>query len=336
MKRQITFAVGFVITALSLYIAFRNMDFVEVYSILRQARYEFVALSLLIMIGNSLVRGWRWYILMQRRLPFADSFWLWNAGFLFNNILPAKLGEVIRALLASRRPGISFPGAASSIIVERQFDSLSVVLMFGLALLGLKLPGWATRTVELIGIVSLAGIIAMAYVARHPEGVLNLGAKVLSWMPGISLDKALSFLTPFVEGLGGLSDLRTFVGAVALTVAAWLCATGAAWTFMLAFWPEVPLSVGLLVTATTGLGIAIPSAPAGLGPFEAIVVATLVAVGYDTSASQGFAIARHAQLFVFTSVLGIIGLLRDRTDFWDTVHQARTVKSKMEVAGQSK
>jgi uncharacterized protein (TIRG00374 family) len=289
-------------------------------------RYKYVILSMATIVISSMMRGIRWNILMQGRISIADGFWLFNIGYLFNNVLPARLGEFSRAILGGRRQGVSFTSALSSIVVERLFDLVSVVVLLGIALIALPLPDWAATSGLVAGGGSLAGIIVLALAARYPAPALKIGVWMLALIPGVSRERATSFLAPFVEGLGAVSDLRTFAGGFGMSLACWAVSGISTWLLMLAFWSEVPIPVVALTLGAAGLGVAVPAAPAGVGPFQAAVIAALTAAGYDESISQSFSIAMHFAIFVLTCLLGIGGLLREGVSFGQVARQAQELK----------
>ncbi len=322
MRRWHTLVIGLAVSGAALYLAFRRADGSAILLAFRTARYVYVALGMGLVLITVMMRGLRWSALTQGRLSPIDGFWLFNIGFLFNNILPARIGEIARAVLAGRRPGMHFTSALSSIVVERLFDMVSVVVLFGIVLIGLDLPGWATSAGALMGAGAVAGMIVLALAARWPGRALSVGAHALALLPRLDRTRARQFLEPFVQGLGAVSDLRTFIVGLFLSIAAWIASGIAAWALMHAFWPSVPLIHGLLSVAAAGLGIAVPAAPSGVGPYEAAVIGVLTASGYQPDASRSFAIAMHGLNFILTSVCGILGLLRDGISFSEVARQA--------------
>jgi uncharacterized protein (TIRG00374 family) len=219
-----------------------------------------------------------------------------------------------------------FTSALSSIVVERLFDFVSVVVLLGIVLLGLPLPGWATTAGAAVGAGSVAAIVALAIAARRPEWALNVGSWILAIIPRVSREQARSFLAPFVDGLGGVSDPRTFALGLTLSVLAWLGSGVATWVMMLAFWHSVPLIVAMMAVAAAGLGIAVPAAPSGVGPYEAAVIGVLSAIGYNADISRSFAFALHGANFIMTSSLGVIGLMREGLSFQEVASEARALK----------
>jgi uncharacterized protein (TIRG00374 family) len=329
MKRWQTLAIGIGISAIALYLAFRQTDIGAALTSFRTARYSFIALGIGITIVGIVIRGWRWRLLTNRQLPLGDSFWLWNVGFFFNNILPARLGEVVRALLAGRRPTMSFASAFSSIVVERLFDMVSVVVMLGIALIGLDLPGWARSAGIVMGLGAAGGIVFLALAARHQEWALEFSSKLLSMLPRVSEEAGRAIIKPFIDGLGGVSDWRIFIGGLGLSIVAWLVSALTTWAVLLAFWPGTTFIKGVLVVATAGLGFSIPSAPSGVGPYEAAVIATMTALGYEANASRSFAVAIHLIAFLVTSLLGIIGLIREGVSIRDLTSEANALKTQL-------
>ncbi len=323
MKRWWTFLIGLLISAAALYLAFRNANLAEMAGAFSSLRYEYVILSLVTVILSDVMRGMRWSMLVQGRISMTDSFWLFNVGYLFNNVLPARLGELARAILGGRRPGVTFTSALSSIVVERLFDLISVVILLGVALIALPLPDWATTGGIGVGLGSVAGVIVVALAARYPEPALKVGTWTLALIPGISRERANAFLAPFVDGLGAVSDWRNFAIGFGMSLACWAVSGLSTWLLMLAFWPAIPIPVAAFVLGAAGLGVAVPAAPASVGPFQAAVIGALVAVGYDLSTSQSFSIALWLSTLVVTCLLGIGGLLREGVSFGQVARQAQ-------------
>jgi uncharacterized protein (TIRG00374 family) len=335
MKRWHTLVIGLLISAAALYLAFRQADFGAILNEFRTARYEYLLAGVTLIVLTTVLRGWRWSILTQGRISTVDGTWLFNVGFLFNNVLPAKLGEIARAVLAGRRPQMHFTIALSSIIVERLFDMVSVVVMIAVVLVTLELPDVITAFGALMGVIAVIGIVVLAIAARYPERALRLGARSLAVLPRIDYASAFTFLKPFVEGLSAVSSLKTFVLGMVISIIAWLLSAFTTWITMLAFWDNIPLMYGVAVVAAAGLGVALPAAPAGVGPFEAAVIVVLTALGLEQDASRSFAIAIHFLTILATSGLGVIGLLREGMSFGEVARAAQSIETAQTLGSSS-
>jgi len=327
MKRWLPILIGLIITALALVLAFQNTDFAAVLAAMRAIKPGWAVAGLAAVAISASTRGARWSLLLEGRLKLVDAFWLWTLGFLFNNVLPFKLGEVARAVLAGRRPGMSFGAALSSVVVERLFDMVAVVMLVGIAIVSQPLPDWAKQAGAVMGVGALGALVALAVAARNPQGALTLGSQLIGWVPRMGSERARALLAPFVEGLGGVRDWRTFAGGFGMTLVAWVASIAAMWIMMMVFWDSVPLKDAVLALSAAGLGVTVPSAPSSVGPYEAAVIAVLTAIQYDRATTQAFAVVAHAAIFVVTSALGLIGLLREGVSFGQIAREAQDVRS---------
>jgi len=322
MKRWQSLVLGLIISAAALALALRQATVGRVAEALRTARYEYVLACAAIAALGTLVRGWRWSALTEGRLSAIDGFFLFNTGFLFNNILPARLGEAVRAYLAGRHPGMHFTSALSSIIVERLFDMAALAGLVGGLLLALPLPGWATAAGAFMGAAAGVGIAILAVAAHRPDFILRLGGRILGLIPRFSGGRGQEILRPYVDGLAALRSWRVFFAGIGLSIAAWIISCLGGWVLMLAFWGQPPLRDGFLVTAAAGLGISVPGAPSGIGPFEAAVTEALAYVSYNRETALGYAFVLHAAGIAVTSLLGAVGLLREGVSFQEALRGA--------------
>lgn len=326
MKRWQTIVLGLVVSGAALYLSLRQANFGEMAVAFQEANLGLIAVAAAMFTILVAVRGWRWSVLTQGRLNPVDGAWLFSVGFLFNNILPARIGEIARGVLAGRREKLHFTSAMSSIVVERLFDMIAIVVMFGVILLGLDLPEWATSAGILMGIGATTGLAILAIAAQRPDFALETGASILSVIPKVSKEQVHSFLEPFVDGLGGVSDWRTFSLGMLLSLVAWFLSGFVGWVLLLAFFGATPIVIGLLAIAAAGLGIAVPAAPSGLGAFHAAVIGVLTAVDYPADAARSYAFALHGLNFGMTTLLGIIGLLREGVSFGEVRDAALAVQ----------
>jgi glycosyltransferase 2 family protein len=261
----------------------------------------------------------RWRLLLRhesgRPYPAAP---LWHAvalGFMANNILPLRAGELIRTYTASRLSNIRFTTVLSSIAVERIFDGLTIVALLTVALLSPDLPGEV-----MVGGVSVAGIarvggllgglalLAAIAVLAAPLPAERLVRSLLPW------PNAANRVVSLIEGIRqGLVVLRTPVRLLLVvfwSFALWLVN---AWAFYVGFAAfDIPVSYlgALLMQALIVLGISIPSTPGFFGPFEAVIVAALALYGVPRDLAFSYAISYHVTSFIPITVLGLWSLAR--------------------------
>jgi uncharacterized protein (TIRG00374 family) len=261
----------------------------------------------------------RWRLLLRhesgRPYPAAP---LWHAvalGFMANNVLPLRAGELVRSYTASRLADIRFTTVLSSVAVERIFDGLTIAGLLTLALLSPDLPGSVkvggvsvAHLARVGGILGgLALVLAVAVLAA-PLAAERLVRAAFPW-PTVA-----SRLVSLIEGIRqGLVVLRTparLVLVVFWSFALWLVNALAFYVGFAAF--DIPVSyVGaLLLQGLLVLGITIPSTPGFFGPFEAVIVAALALYGVPQDLAFSYAIAFHVTTFIPITVLGLWSLAR--------------------------
>jgi uncharacterized protein (TIRG00374 family) len=297
---------GLVITAVAVIALVYLVDLEQMRDALGRFDFRVLPVALAIFFGTLISRSMAWRTVLMERARFRDSFLALNQGYLLNNILPFRLGELGRALLIGERVGIRFWQALSSIVVERVFD-----LGFAAGLLLATFPlvvgaVWARSAAFVSLAIVVIGFGLLFVMARRPEMFTRLVERVTRPMPKLShwlKDKLSSFL----EGLSALKSASRF-----LQVAFWMLLTwffNVAWYYVLmrSFLPEATWLWALFSIAVASVGVAIPSSPAYVGVFEAVVVGALTLFGVDPAVSLAYALVGHVIYFVITGVIGVVG-----------------------------
>src|SRR5574339_1061077 len=116
-----------------------------------------------------LVRAQVWRTLLRNRASFGDVFWTVGEGYLLNNFLPFRLGEIGRAFLLSRKSGMQFMEILPTIVIERATD-----LGFNASILLLAIPfvvgaEGAGRIGIVVGAAILVGFVILYLLARYSQ-----------------------------------------------------------------------------------------------------------------------------------------------------------------------
>lgn len=260
----------------------------------------------------------RWRLLLRKESGEAyPTGPLWHAvalGFMANNLLPLRAGELIRSYTAARLTHARFSTVLSSIAVERIFDGLTVVALLTVALLHPDLPGAVAvggRSVaQLAQIAGGIGVVALLLAILVVIAPVSAERTVRRLLPARMRDRVIDLL----EGVRrGLTVLRTpaRLGAVIFwSLVLWLVNALAFYVGFAAF--DIPVSYigALLLQGLLVLGISIPSTPGFFGPFEAVIVAVLALYDVPRSLAFSYAIAFHLTSFVPITVLGLWSMIR--------------------------
>ena len=193
--------IGIVVSLFFLWVAFRQVsDVGHLAEALGSANYLWLAPAVALYLLGLLVRALRWRILLLpiARIPTGPLFGILSIGFLVNNVLPARLGEIARAILVGRRHGVSRSAALATVVVERIFDGVVMLLFLGVAsaTAGSRVaPEWLEVLVPLTAAAFGGAGIALAVLALAPTFALGLAARLLA-RAGMSLRGATAAPRP--------------------------------------------------------------------------------------------------------------------------------------------
>jgi uncharacterized protein (TIRG00374 family) len=319
-----TSLVGIVLSAGLLALILRQVELGEVRRHLASARPLPLVLTVVIATATFPLRAVRWrYLLRQpdgRPMPFAP---LWHAtamGFMANNVLPLRAGEIVRPLAVSRIAGIRFTTALASIAVERIFDALTVVLLLTVALaspgLGADVSVGGVPVSRLAGIVaalSAAGLIAGALVVARPLAAERVVRRLVP-APRIA-DRLVGLIEGIRQGLAALDSPARLAPVIVLSLVLWLVNAASFWIGFAAFDIPVGFTGALLVQGLLVFGVSVPSTPGYVGPFEAAIVAGLALYGVVEDRSFSYALAYHVTTFIPIVLLGLWSMVRTGIGF---------------------
>jgi uncharacterized protein (TIRG00374 family) len=301
---------GLIVSAISLAAVFYIADIRLLVEALRLADYRLVALAGLLAVVWLGVRAIVWRTLLQEKATYKQVFSTVNEGYLLNNILPFRLGEVARAFLLSGKAALSFWEVFSTILIERALD---VAMAAGLLLSTLSFvvgASWAWQAaVGTIALV-LTGLAALYLLARNQEWALTQFEKLTSrWAVLNRIGRTQ--LPRFISGLSVLTDTSRFLRTIAWMIVNWGIALVQYYLLLLAFFPDGEFLWAAFSLAVTTLGIAAPSSPGAVGIFELATVAALSVFGLSTSVALAYALTAHLLNYLITGVLGTYALARD-------------------------
>ena len=321
-----------------------QVDLGELKDALRDANYFLLAPSIAIYFVAVLFRAVRWRYLLapMKAIPVRRLYPVVIIGYMANNLLPVRLGEVVRSYYLARQEDLNTSSALATIAVERVYDGITLLAFAALAAPWLLLLGefdGAANVSRTTGTIFLAGAIAAftgmlafftllgssASFANRMEGLLRL-------VPAGPRPKAAGFFRTFVAGLAVLNSPGKHLGLFIYSLPVWLLECSVylmlAYSFGLdeyfdSVW--VLLLVVLLVTATSNLATAVPSAIGGIGPFEIVAQQTLVALGVGASLAGVYSGFVHlVALWLPVNLVGLVLLWRSNLSLRELTGTRRT------------
>ncbi len=313
---------GLIVSAGAVYLFLSVVDLGQMAHALSQMHAVYLLPCAALYIASYIFRALRWRHLM---LPVARvGFWPLLAalfiGFLANNILPAHLGEVVRAYLLGRDQGVKKSAVFATIVLERVYDGLTVLFLLMLVLLFMDLPDrgvegslLTTRGLHAagwLGFLLFAGLMAGLQLLRWQR------ARMLGWLafglrplPDRLAARLLDMAASFADGLE-VSRARDILWVVAHSLLIWLCLGLWAWSLFPAFDLRLGFMAGLLLEVVVALALLIPAAPAFLGTFHLAAAFTLGYLGASTGVAGSYAMVLWLVHFVTTNLMGLYFLWR--------------------------
>ncbi len=308
---------GVIISAVFLYLAFREVDFGQVWYYLRAATWAWVLLGLAIYFVGVYLRSLRWQRILNpvKHLPITRLFPVVCIGYMGNNVYPARAGEVLRSILLKQKDNVDISASLATIVVERLFDAITIL---GLVLLNLgqfsRRVGleWVSRVAVIGGIVfGLILLVFLGMVFLPVQTEAFFGWFINQLLPAKARSLAKNIISKFILGLGALKSPLAALQVLLLSCLIWLAEAGLYWGVMRALNLNLSFIQLLLVEGVVNLVLLIPAAPGGLGTFDAACKAMLELFGVSPDLALGFALLLRVALWVPITVLGAVLFFRE-------------------------
>jgi uncharacterized protein (TIRG00374 family) len=301
-------AIGVLISVACIYLVVRGVDLQKTADLLGGARPAWLLVAIAAVIADLVIRALRWQILIRPicRVPFRRLSAYMLVGYLANNVLPARLGELVRSHYLGDREGISRSATLGTVVVERVVDTVVLVGIGAAAILVLNVRGVVVNAI-LVGVAIAALLcvaLAVALAAHRLPGAGRASAFLGRW------PRIVGVATRLRDGLRVAALPRTVAAAAILSVAAWSCTVVAVLAAGQALGIQLTVGEGALLAAGTNLATAIPSGPGYLGTFEYAGQSIAVAFGLGASTGLALALVIHVLTLAVSSLGGAVALIR--------------------------
>ncbi len=323
MKRKTKrwlFWLGLVISVVFLYLAFREINYVELWSTIQTIQFWWLAPGVVVYFVGVAVRTWRWQYLLKplKKVAFGTLFPIINIGYMGNNVFPLRMGEVLRSVVLKRRDDVSISGSLATIVVERIFDAVVIV---GFVLLNLgqlvSLPGNSAFS-QLGGLAAwavgifLAGLAVFTLMAMFPKPALSVIHGLIDRLiPERWREPVTHIADRFLDGLMSLRSPKDALMILLTSVLIWILETGLYWCVNEAMGLDLNFSQLMLLNGVVNLVLLIPAAPGGLGTFDAAGRAMLEAFAIPAEPALGYTLVLRIALWVPITIVGALYFIRE-------------------------
>ena len=335
---------GLIISGVFLYLAFREINYAELWQTLRHTQVIWLLPGLALYYLGVLVRAWRWQFLLNPLKPISirTLFPIINIGYMGNNVFPLRMGEVLRSVVLKRREDLPISGSLATIVVERIFDAMVVVGFVLLNLGQLNATSGASGLSQLSGpaawaaAIFLAGLVVFILIAVFPQPALKVIHAVInailpkSWRQGVA-----NVADRFLDGLMSLRSPKAVFMVLLTSILIWLLETGLYWAV------DQSLGLGLhfrqlmLLNGVVNLVLLVPAAPGGLGTFDAAGRAMLEAFAIPSAQALGYTLVLRIALWAPITVVGAIYFFREGLK-WTTDVQEMQAQADVGESAETK
>jgi uncharacterized protein (TIRG00374 family) len=288
------------VTVIFSYLALKGINLERAWRALRSSDYLWLAPALGAFGLAMFTRAVRWRSLFapERRPALGTVGNAMMVGYLYNNILPARAGEVARVLVLRSRGRTQPAEILGTVVLERLYDVLGILVVFFAATPWLPKVSWLGPAELAAAILAVAIGSAALVLAIYGERPLHTVLRPLRRFELFSGERLEHTVAELVHGLSGLRHGTVAIVAFAWTLLAWLLSSLCAYFVTVAFHLHMSFACGILVTVAIGAGMILPSPPAAVGVFEGATLIALRVYHIPHSAALSYALVLHLVNFV--------------------------------------
>ncbi len=301
-SKLLNLSAGLCISGIFIFFAVKNVNIHEFIKYVHHLDAFYIIPALLPGLIAYLVRAWRWNYFLSPVGKFRIKGLLSATmiGFMSNNILPARVGELIRALVLSKKESVSFVSVLTSLIAERVMDGFTISIIALLAIYTLPLD----EKIKFFGVLFFLIFLTLQILIFIIINSKSVKGKLFDVLPE-GLNRYLSMIISGLEGLKRFKNSGiTFMSAFLI----WFLSSLYFYFMGVAMDIPLPLSASFSILVSVALGLIIPSSPGFIGVYHFFCQKAVEMYGIDASRAFAYAVVTHFVQFIAVTVLGFFFL----------------------------
>jgi uncharacterized protein (TIRG00374 family) len=312
--------IGLGISLFFLFLLFRKIDFHKLLAAFREMDYRYLWPALLFTFVSYFFRAVRWYFLLLpiKKTRLKNLFPATMIGYMANNILPARLGEFVRAYVLGEKEGIAMSAVFASLVIDRLFDGFTVLLILLFTFFTVKLPpgmesvqhglvvgGYITLTIYFV-------VIAFLFILKKRTlQTINLIGRLLKPFPARVSGKVIPLLGSFIEGVRISSRPAELIVLLLSSFVIWAFAIWPVDLMLRSFGIILPITASMFIMVFLVFAVMVPASPGYVGTYHAACVYGLMAFNIQKEKALSIALIIHGINFFPVIILGLYYLWRD-------------------------
>jgi len=330
-RRWAMLLLGLLVSLIFLYIGLRGLKLSEVWDGMQDAQIAWLIPGIAVYFLAVWGRTWRWHYLLRpiKAVPLKKLFPVVVIGYMGNNVYPFRAGEVIRAYVLKRNENVSISASLATIVVERIFDGLVMLIFVFVALPFADFKAdWLRNIVIFSTLLFWGAFLVFLVMAMQPDRMQRIYTKLFErFLPEKLAEVALRLADHFMTGLENLRRPRDLFMTLITSIFIWLTETTKYWFVMHAFDFEVSFFVLMVMTAVVNLATTLPSSPGYVGTFDTPGIKTLAAYGVKESLAASYTLVLHAAVWLPITLLGFYYLYQQDLG-WRDFRKAQEISTE--------
>lgn len=313
--------VGIAISVVCLFLLFRKIDFDKMTAAFAALDYRYLLPSLLLTFVSYSFRALRWKFLLSpiKETRLSNLFPSTMIGYMANNLLPARLGELVRAYSLGQKEDIGTSAVFGSLVVDRLCDGFTILLVLVITFFTIELPPGMEHVQKGLvtgGYVTFAlylAVLGFLYLLRRkPEWTAGVVARLLRPVSPAVADKAAGVLASFISGIRFPGSAAGVAGTVVTSLLIWAAAIWPIDLMLRAFGLQLPPTASMFIMVFLVFAVMVPASPGYVGTLHLACVTALSAFGVGSEQALSIAIVIHAMGFFPVTGVGLFFLWRDK------------------------
>jgi uncharacterized protein (TIRG00374 family) len=318
---DLKFWLGIGISVFFMALLFRKIDFNQLWAALVAVDYRYILLAVVCTFISYFLRAVRWHYLLipEKRIPLSSLYPATIIGYMANNVLPARLGEFVRAYVLAQREGLQTPTVFASLVIDRLFDGFTVMLILLFTLFTLRLPQGLSeaetvlKTGGVVTFVLYAGVVAFLFLLkRQTMRTLAWTGVLLKPFPQRLTDRIIPLLGSFIGGIRMSSKGGHIAAVLVSSLAVWLLCIIPVDLVLQGFGIQLPITASMFILVLLVFAVMVPASPGFIGTYHYACFKGLSAFGIAGSKAVSIALVLHSISFFPVILAGAYHLWRGK------------------------
>jgi glycosyltransferase 2 family protein len=320
-KIDLKFWLGIAVSAFFMALLFRKIDFNQLWLALVRVDYRYILLAVVCTFISYFLRAVRWHYLLipEKRIPLSSLYPATIIGYMANNLLPARLGEFVRAFVLAQREGLKTPTVFASLVIDRLFDGFTVMLILLFTIFNLRLPQGLSdsetvlRTGGVVSFLLYTGVVAFLFLLKcQTMRTLAWTGILLKPFPQQLSDRIIPLLGSFIGGIRMSSKGGHIAAVLVSSLSVWLFCVIPVDMVLQGFGIHLPITASMFILVLLVFAVMVPASPGFIGTYHYACFKGLSAFGIPETTSVSIALIMHGTSFFPVIIAGLYYLWKNK------------------------